>query len=207
MKFCALCSSEGMNGHSLTKQAYLQADLRDSQDSFGQSWNLLSDGGLNLRRLALWPVQNEPLSSQDSVGMDWWQHLWPACPILGHRAPYVYQPRWFQLPVQSQILSSTYFFSLKEQHVPPKTFFDKPLTRIIRYIRNNGERRESKYILSAASPPPVPCKCHLWNIRLFVLKHKTFLPCSFSKWLGVFSVSVLKHGESLPDESAQNLYF
>lgn len=66
------------------------------------------------------------------------------------------------------------FSLLKEQHVSRKTFFDKPVTRIIRHITNNEEQSDSKYILSTASPPPVPCKCHLWNICLFVVKHKTF---------------------------------
>lgn len=87
----------------------------------------------------------------------------------------MFMPWQPQLLEQSQISTPTYFlFPLKEQHVSHKTFFDKPVTRIIRYITNNEERSDSKYILSTASPPPAPCKCHLWNTRLFVMKHKTF---------------------------------
>lgn len=123
----------------------------------------------------------------------------------------LWSPRLLTLVASTPCTKSDFvfnlLFSLKEQHVSPKTFFDKPVTRIIRYITNNGEQRDSKYILSAASPPPVPCKCHLWNIRLFVLKHKTFLPCSFSKCLGVFSVSELSHSKSLPDEMLKIFIF
>lgn len=36
------------------------------------------------------------------------------------------------------------------------------------------ELRFPECILSSYYPPSVPFKCHLWSVRLFVVKHKTF---------------------------------
>lgn len=53
---------------------------------------------------------------------------------------------------KSGFISNLPFFLIKEQHMSCKTFFDKPITRIIRHIANNEEQSDSKYILSTASP-------------------------------------------------------
>lgn len=79
-----------------------------------------------------------------------------------------------QFSLESEISSLPWTLFLKEQHMLHGTFFEMTTPGIIRYIKHREELRVSKCILSGYYPPSVPFKCHLWSVRLFVAKHRTF---------------------------------